>query len=210
MRFSKTGPLKSGEISERSSGENRVKSCHVCGCHGFFGPELGLPYGSLFWRSGVSRGCHWKFSRRNFWREPQAHFLKKLLSNYFGRHFRGGFRGFRTWKVFFLWGGGISRMGVPCAPVPTINYRVKSRWKSLSLYRIQQGAPAEKHKNNYCKFWDFPPSQKPPFRNPWGVGNSHCYYKTLHGQHANRPLFGMRLSVNSPALILSEFRRFLG
>ena len=34
---SKTSPLKSGESSEKSSGENRVKSCHVCGCHGFFG-----------------------------------------------------------------------------------------------------------------------------------------------------------------------------
>ena len=36
---SKTSPLKSGESSEKSGGENRVKSCHVCGCHGFFGPE---------------------------------------------------------------------------------------------------------------------------------------------------------------------------
>ena len=40
MQFSKTRPPKSGETSEKSSGENRVKSCHVCGCHGFFGPEL--------------------------------------------------------------------------------------------------------------------------------------------------------------------------
>ena len=40
MQFSKTSPLKSGESSEKSSGENRVKSCHVCGCHGFFGPEM--------------------------------------------------------------------------------------------------------------------------------------------------------------------------
>ena len=39
MQFSKTSPLKSGESSEKSSGENRVKSCHVCGCHGFFGPD---------------------------------------------------------------------------------------------------------------------------------------------------------------------------
>ena len=39
VQFSKTGPLKSGESSEKCSGENRVKSCHVCGCHGFFGPE---------------------------------------------------------------------------------------------------------------------------------------------------------------------------
>ena len=39
VQFSKTSPLKSGESSEKSSGENRVKSCHVCGCHGFFGPE---------------------------------------------------------------------------------------------------------------------------------------------------------------------------
>ena len=39
VQFSKTSPLKSGERSEKSSGENRVKSCHVCGCHGFFGPE---------------------------------------------------------------------------------------------------------------------------------------------------------------------------
>ena len=40
VQFSRTSPLKSGESSEKSSGENRVKSCHVCGCHGFFGPEF--------------------------------------------------------------------------------------------------------------------------------------------------------------------------
>ena len=40
VQFSKTSPLKSGESSEKSSGENRVKSCHVCGCHGFFGPDF--------------------------------------------------------------------------------------------------------------------------------------------------------------------------
>ena len=39
VQFSKTRPPKSGESSEKSSGENRVKSCHVCGCHGFFGAE---------------------------------------------------------------------------------------------------------------------------------------------------------------------------
>ena len=39
MQFSKMSPPKSGESSEKSSGENRVKSCHVCGCHGFFGPD---------------------------------------------------------------------------------------------------------------------------------------------------------------------------
>ena len=38
-KFSKTSPVKSGESSEKSSGENRIKSCHVCGCHGFFGPD---------------------------------------------------------------------------------------------------------------------------------------------------------------------------
>ena len=42
VQFSKTSPLKSGESSEKSSGENRFKSCHVCGCHGFFGPDLRL------------------------------------------------------------------------------------------------------------------------------------------------------------------------
>ena len=36
VQFGKTSPTKSGESSEKSSGENRVKSCHVCGCHGFF------------------------------------------------------------------------------------------------------------------------------------------------------------------------------
>ena len=41
VQFSKTSPLKSGESSEKSSGENCVKSCHVCGCHGFFGPDCG-------------------------------------------------------------------------------------------------------------------------------------------------------------------------
>ena len=40
VQFSKTSPLESGESSEKSSGENRVKSCHVCGCHGFFGPDF--------------------------------------------------------------------------------------------------------------------------------------------------------------------------
>ena len=40
VHFSKTSPLKSGESSEKSCGENRVKSCHVCGCHGFFGPDF--------------------------------------------------------------------------------------------------------------------------------------------------------------------------
>ena len=40
MQLSKTSPPKSGESSEKSSGETRVKSCHVCGCHGFFGPEF--------------------------------------------------------------------------------------------------------------------------------------------------------------------------
>ena len=40
MQFSKTSPLNSGESSEKSGGENYVKSCHVCGCHGFFGPDL--------------------------------------------------------------------------------------------------------------------------------------------------------------------------
>ena len=39
VQFSKTSPLKSGESSKKSNGENRIKSCHVCGCHGFFGPE---------------------------------------------------------------------------------------------------------------------------------------------------------------------------
>ena len=57
VQFSKTSPPKPGESSEKSSGENRVKSCHVCGCHGFFGPdlcqlhcepELGTPKGRVF------------------------------------------------------------------------------------------------------------------------------------------------------------------
>ena len=44
MQFSKASPLKSGESSEKSSGENRVKSCHVCDCHVFFfGPENWRP-----------------------------------------------------------------------------------------------------------------------------------------------------------------------
>ena len=40
VQFSKTSTLKSGESSEKSSGENRAKSCHVCGCHGFLGPDF--------------------------------------------------------------------------------------------------------------------------------------------------------------------------
>ena len=42
VQFSKTSPTKSGESSEKSRGENRVKSCHVCGCHGLSGPEKRL------------------------------------------------------------------------------------------------------------------------------------------------------------------------
>ena len=42
VQLYETSPLKSGESSEKSSGENRVKSCHVCGCHVFFGPDVGL------------------------------------------------------------------------------------------------------------------------------------------------------------------------
>ena len=54
MQFSKTSPLKTGESSEKSSGENRVKSCHVCGCHGFFGPEFRIFY--IFVCSGEGKG----------------------------------------------------------------------------------------------------------------------------------------------------------
>ena len=42
VQFSKTSPLKSGESSEKSSGENRVESCHVRGRHGLFGPDYVL------------------------------------------------------------------------------------------------------------------------------------------------------------------------
>ena len=58
MQFSKASPLKSGESSEKSSGENRVKSCHVCGCHGFFGPDLEAPetLPKLFWALFGPRG----------------------------------------------------------------------------------------------------------------------------------------------------------
>ena len=59
VQFSKTSPLKSGESSAKSSAENRVKSCHVCGCHGFFGPDIiayekGLT--SLFKEVRVAKG----------------------------------------------------------------------------------------------------------------------------------------------------------
>ena len=53
MQFSKTRPLKSGESSEKSSGENRIKSCHVSGCHGFSAPILGLE--TARWGAGLSR-----------------------------------------------------------------------------------------------------------------------------------------------------------
>ena len=46
-------PLKSGESSGKSSGENRVKSCHVCDCHGFFGPDF--PEGSGQIKSTIQR-----------------------------------------------------------------------------------------------------------------------------------------------------------
>ena len=53
VQFSKTSPLKSGESSEKSSGENRVKSCHVCGCHGFFGPDQARKTGHVRPRQGT-------------------------------------------------------------------------------------------------------------------------------------------------------------
>ena len=51
VQFSKTSPLKSGESSEKSSGANRVKSCHVCGCHGFFSPDSGALSTPVFKKS---------------------------------------------------------------------------------------------------------------------------------------------------------------
>ena len=56
VQFSKTSPLKSGESSEKSSGENRVKSRHVCGCHGFFGPDKGKPLPPKEKRPPLPRG----------------------------------------------------------------------------------------------------------------------------------------------------------
>ena len=57
VQFSRTSPLKSGESSEKSSGENRVKSCHVCGCHVFFVPEIsGSRYRRLSREQGLKRG----------------------------------------------------------------------------------------------------------------------------------------------------------
>ena len=38
VQFGWKRPPKSGESSEKSSGENSVKSCHVCGRHGFSAP----------------------------------------------------------------------------------------------------------------------------------------------------------------------------
>ena len=58
VRFSKTSPLKSGESNETSSGENRVKSCHVSGCHGFFGPEWFSNLNNDFDKNGMSPR-HW-------------------------------------------------------------------------------------------------------------------------------------------------------
>ena len=67
LQFSKTSPLKSGESSEKSSGENRVKSCHVCGCHGFVGPDS---QALQAWSSQelISGRKNQKFSTRG-WRE---------------------------------------------------------------------------------------------------------------------------------------------
>ena len=48
VQFSKMSPLKSGKSSGKSSGENRVKSCHVCDRHGFFGPDT-----HDLWRPGI-------------------------------------------------------------------------------------------------------------------------------------------------------------
>ena len=61
VQFSKTSPLKSGESSEKSSGENRVKSCHVCSCHVFFGPDF-----AIF----VKTPCSWKGQGTPFAKDP--------------------------------------------------------------------------------------------------------------------------------------------
>ena len=58
VQFSKTSPLKSGESSEKSSGENRIKSCHVCGCHMvfyFFGYSFSI----------LARGQTWALCQAN-------------------------------------------------------------------------------------------------------------------------------------------------
>ena len=44
--FSGKPPREKPPNAAADSGENRVKSCHVCGCHGFFGPDPLLPVGS--------------------------------------------------------------------------------------------------------------------------------------------------------------------
>ena len=43
--LARRAPQNLEKAAKKSSGENRVKSCHVCGCHGFVRP----------WLSGISR-----------------------------------------------------------------------------------------------------------------------------------------------------------
>ena len=114
VQFSKTRPTKSGESSEKSSGENRVKSCHVCGCHGFFGPENGefrfRPQSPIKEEKGTQTQTFWSryFSvgvgvfHVNGW-GPKSSICpsKPGKSNFFGgisRDFAGISR--RCWKVW--------------------------------------------------------------------------------------------------------------
>ena len=61
----RASPLKSGESSEKSSGENRVKSCHVCGCRDCFGPDFDqgvaiLELSFFFWKGCVFKCSSWR------------------------------------------------------------------------------------------------------------------------------------------------------
>ena len=76
--FSKTSPRKSGESSEKSSVENRVKSCHVCGCHGFSALIQSClnrkrRFRFRFWFLKKKKRCRWflflfRFLEKQFWR----------------------------------------------------------------------------------------------------------------------------------------------
>ena len=87
VQFSKTSHLKIWrESSEKSSGENRVKSCHVCGCHGFFGPDNLVTFESLFTGRGKIPGLFFdSFESDEFF--PDSGLVAALRSTRLGWHF---------------------------------------------------------------------------------------------------------------------------
>ena len=134
MQFSKTSPLKSG-------GENCVKSCHVCGCHGFFGPDLSSLFVNYFCWAPDS--CHRKAAGRS---SPEL-FEEVCVNMVFSWHFR-------------IWGGafglsiGMLESGM-ARHSRKVNFQYSFWGISTGKGRPRQGKVlSRRHRERKTRFWD--------------------------------------------------------